>query len=133
MQMSNSLPTPGTKIGSDIVCAVLNNPEERVLIASVVIDMIQRATGVVEILWPLGIHIGFTEECLSVGIFGRKEDREVTHGISHIPAKDITATVGQRITDMWARLKNPPYCLRYVIMGTFYELQKQTKAAHNLP
>lgn len=131
------LPDPGTKIEHpipSIVCATINNPKERVVIPAVVVDMIQKASGIVEILWPLGIYVGFTSEGMTVGIYGRKEDGEVTHGVSQKAINEYEVPdVGEVLWEMWKRLRMPPYSMYYVMMGNYHNLLNETKTRHNLP
>lgn len=134
-QGTEEVPEPGTRIKEgvfeSVACVVLNSPNERVKIPAIIIDMIQKASGVVEILWPLGVYVGFTSEGMTVGIFGRKENGEVAHGVSQKEMNEYEMPdVGEAVWEMWKRLRRQS--LYYIMMGNYGQLLRETKERHKL-
>ncbi len=128
---------PGSKVSEGplvrIYCAVLNDLEELVAIPEVTIKQVQQASGVVEVLWPLGVYLGFTEEGLTLGIYGRNSTGEVVHGVSQKPLSvDTCPDIGPEVWNLWKKLRVPPYVLHFNMMGNFDTLFHQTREQHNL-
>lgn len=129
-------PEPGTEINDpvpSIACACLNDMKTHVMIPIAVIDTIKKNSGVVEPLWPLGIYVGFTQTGISVGIYGRKEDGEVVHGVSQQAiTEDVCPPMGEVIWDLWKKLRRPPYDLAFNMLGNYNSLKNETHVRHKL-
>jgi len=132
----SDLPEPGTKVDDPVpsfACACLNDNKTHVMIPEGTVDLIKRASGIVEPLWPLGIYVGFTEEGISIGIFGRKENGEVTHGISQQAiTEDACPPMGEVIWDLWKKLRRVPYSANFNMMGNYHTLKTATLQRHGL-
>jgi hypothetical protein len=127
---------PGTLIDDpvpSIACACLNDLKTHVVIPVAVIDAVKKNSGVIEPLWPLGVYVGFTEEGITLGVYGRKEGGEVVHGVAQqaITEKE-PPPMGEIIWDLWKKLRRAPYSLTYVMFGNFNALKNETHVRHKL-
>lgn len=132
--MNDPIPTPGSLFPGPfpyIACAVLNDEAARVNIPEVIIRRVQEATGVVELLWPLGVYVAFTADSMNVGAFGYDKNKKIVHGISTIPfSEDERPAMGDEVWGLWRRYKMPPYSLTFVTIGNFQRLRNETRAIH---
>lgn len=131
------IPEPGTRVEegavTSISCAVLNDLQARVNIPAVVVDMIMKNSGVTELLWPLGLYVGFTAEGMSVGAYGRDASGKVVHGIAQEKFSETEPPpMGTGVWDLWKRLKRPPFDLTFNIVGNYQRLLNATRERHNL-
>jgi len=126
---------PGTRIEEpvpSVACACLNDNKTHVVIPTVTLDLIKRSSGI-EPLWPLGVYVGFTEEGISIGIYGRKADGTIGHGISQQAITESECPpMGEVIWDLWKKLRRLPYSANFNMMGNFYTLKSATHQRHGL-
>lgn len=84
------------------VCSVLNN---RALVSVPVslVEHVQKAAEIDEILWPLGAYVIFGLNELTLAIFGRSRDQVVHRGGNFGP-EDL----GAAFTSLWQKLRGTP-------------------------
>lgn len=124
-----------------VTCHTINALAERVLLPKVTIEQIMTITQVVELLWPLGIYVGFTVEGVTTGIFGANAEGKVLHGVAQEPMKAIPRTemdgigyieaapsrFGPAIETMWISHRMTP---AFTTLSNYDRLLERTKLAH---
>lgn len=134
--MDPLIPEPGTRLEGPFPsysCAVLNDLQARVHVPAFVLDMAMKNAGLKSLLWPLGAYLGFTEEGLNLGLYGRGDDGQLIHGISQQEfQEDKIPPMGEEVWALWKKYRRPPFSLNFVVLGNYQSLLKETRTRHGI-
>jgi len=109
-----------------VVCSVLNDLMNPVLLPLMVVEGIQRNSGILKPSWPLGVYVIFTLEGISVGIYGRNTEGSLVNGVGSIDLEeDKVPPIGEVVWQRWKRLRKEINEEELAI--TFNKLRKQTE------
>jgi hypothetical protein len=102
---------PGDKLEGPVpftVCSTINDLSKDVLIPSFIVDGVVKAAGLTPV-WPLGVFVIFTEEGLTVCVYGKDEHGEFDTKRNTIELlDDVIPPIGEAVWKMWKELRSTP-------------------------
>jgi hypothetical protein len=103
---------PGDVLGDGVlkylVCPILNDTKINALVPMVCVDMVKSRTGITPV-WPLGVFLIFTDEGITLGIFGSRPDETLGFELSDLDLEEDKAPEGLApLWEQWKKLRDSP-------------------------
>lgn len=102
---------PGDKLEGPIpftACSTINDLSKLVTLPSFIVDEVTKAAGLTPV-WPLGVFILFTEEGVTVCVYGRDEHQNFDTKRNTIELQDdVIPPIGEAVWTMWKELRDTP-------------------------
>ena len=102
---------PGDKLEGPVpftVCSTINDLSKLVTIPSFIVDGVTKAAGLTPV-WPLGVFVIFTEEGVTVCVYGHDEHRNFDTKRNTIELlDDVIPPIGEAVWKMWKELRYTP-------------------------